>query len=788
MKFTDGFWRNRDGLEVYNANRVYDLENDENSITAYAPYFDVSNRGQTLWGPLLTYRLSAPIEGVIRVQAWHFKGASLKGPFFPFETESPSPARIEDGPDEAVIRSGKLEAHLAKKGPWSLAFYEDGRRLTDSGFKNSGYVRRSDGSAYMKEELALDVGECVYGLGERFAAFVRNGQSIESWNADGGTSSELAYKCVPFYLSSKGYGVFVNEPGSLSFEVASEKVSRVQFSAPGEYLEYFVVAGGSPKATIERYTALTGRPALPPAWTFGLWLTTSFVTDYDEKTVSGFVEGMAERGIPLSVFHFDCFWMREYNWCDFEWDSRSFPDPAGQLSRLKSRGLRICVWINPYIAQRSPLFGEGARLGHLLKTADGSVYQVDTWQPGMGMVDFTSAEARAWWAGKLERLLDMGVDSFKTDFGERIPAEGVAWSDGSDPARMHNYYTQLYNQTVFELLERKRGRGEAAVFARSATAGGQKYPVHWGGDCTANYASMAETLRGGLSLGLSGFGFWSHDISGFEHTATPDLYKRWAAFGLLSSHSRLHGNASYRVPWLFDEEAVDVVRFFARLKCRLMPYLFRAAVEAARTGVPLMRAMLLEFPDDQACRYLDRQYMLGSSILVAPVFSETGEVEYYLPEGNWTRILDGEKVEGGRWLREKHGYLSLPLLAREGALVAFGAEDDKPDYEWAEGASLRLYGLADGAISAAEIPRLGAGPDDAPALSVSVRRSLSSFDVKAKGSGLPWYLELVGPEFAGAKGAGGIAATAEGARLELIPGGLRATPMLPGSGFALRLG
>jgi alpha-D-xyloside xylohydrolase len=676
-----------------------------------------------------------------------------------------------------------LEARLAKRGPWSLVFCESGRRLTDSGWKNSGYVRLADGSVYMKEQLAIDVGECIYGLGERFTAFVKNGQVVETWNADGGTSSELAYKNIPFYLSSKGYGVFVNECGRLSFEVGSEKVSRVQFSAPGEYLEYYVIAGGSPKKTIERYTALTGRPALPPAWSFGLWLTTSFVTDYDEATVTSFVEGMAERNIPLSVFHYDCFWMREYHWCDFEWDSRFFPDPVGQISRLKARGLKVCVWINPYIAQRSSLFEEGVRNGYLLKTEDGGVWQTDAWQPGMAIVDFTNPQARSWYAGALERLLDMGVDCFKTDFGEAIPTEHVVWRDGSDPERMHNYYTLLYNETVFSLLERKRGRGEAVLFARSATAGGQKYPVHWGGDCTASYVSMAESLRGGLSLGLAGFGFWSHDISGFEHTATPDLYKRWAAFGLLSSHSRLHGNASYRVPWLFDEEAVDVVRFFARLKCRLMPYLYRAAVEAAGTGVPMMRAMFLEFPDDPACRQLDRQYMLGDSLLVAPIFSESGEVEYYLPDGIWTNLISGERIEGGLWLREKHGYLSLPLLAREGALIAFGACDDGPEYEWADGVTLRLYGLRDGESATAEVPKLGSPVEAEPALAVTIQRSDSVYYVNPSGIGLSWSLELLGPEF----GAALDRFFAEGARIERIDGGVKAVPIVPGTPFIIRL-
>jgi alpha-D-xyloside xylohydrolase len=330
------------------------------------------------------------------------------------------------------------------------------------------------------------------------------------------------------------------------------------------------------------------------------------------------------------------------------------------LRRIKAKGIKICVWINPYIAEASPLFAEGAAQSFLLQDREGNVYQVDEWQPGLAFVDFTNPAAREWYASKLRALLEMGVDTFKTDFGERIPTE-VRYHNDADPERMHNYYTYLYNQTVFELLRKVKGEGEAVVFARSATTGSQKFPVHWGGDNSSTYPSMAETLRGGLSLGLSGFGFWSHDISGFIGTATPDLYKRWVAFGLLSSHSRLHGMNSVRMPWFFDEEAIDVLRFFNQLKTHLMPYLLDTAKEAHEHGWPMLRAMILEFPDDLTCRYLDMQYMLGAALLVAPIFSANSEVSYYLPEGEWRNLLTSEVRRGPGWHKEKHDYLSLPL-------------------------------------------------------------------------------------------------------------------------------
>lgn len=530
-------------------------------------------------------------------------------------------------------------------------------------------------------------------MGERFTSFVKNGQSVDIWNEDGGTSTYQSYKNIPFYMTNKGYGVFVNHPEKVSFEAGTEQVSKVQFSVPGESLDYFFINGPSMKEVLMRYTDLTGKPALPPQWTYGLWLSTSFTTNYDEETVMSFIDGMAERGIPLQVFHFDCFWMKEFHWSDFVWDNRVFPDPAGMLQRIHQKNLKVCVWINPYIGQESCLFAEGMEHGYFVKRTNGDVWQWDMWQPGMALVDFTNKDAWNWYQEKLEALLDMGVDCFKTDFGERIPTEGIVYSNGADPQKMHNFYTYLYNQCVFELLERKKGEGEAVLFARSATAGGQKFPVHWGGDCWSTYEAMAESLRGGLSLTMSGFGYWSHDIGGFESTSTADVYKRWAAFGLLSSHSRLHGSHSYRVPWAYDEGAVDVVRFFTKLKISLLPYLYSASIDTSRTGVPLMRSMVLEYQNDPSCCYLDRQYMLGDSLLVAPIFNDQGMAEYYLPAGRWTNYLTGQEAAGGCWRREQHGYLSIPLLVRENTIVPTTTRTDSADASYAEHLLLKVYCL-----------------------------------------------------------------------------------------------
>ena len=697
MKFTEGYWCTKKEITPLYATEFADSRREGDELILYAPGKHIAGRGDCLNLGMLTVRLSSPMEDVIKVSVRHFEGTAYNGPFARIHQTSPH-VTVEETEDEIRYQSGRTTAVIDKRpNCWGIRFLDGERELTSTGYRNMAHMTNRDtGKTYMVEQLAIDVDECIYGLGERYTPFVKNGQVVEMWNEDGGTASEITYKNIPFYITNKGYGVLLDNEGDAAYEIASEKVERLQFSVEGERLDYYVINGSTPKGTISKYTELTGKPALPPAWSFGLWLTTSFTTNYDEGTTSGFIQGMADRDIPLHVFHFDCYWMEAYEWCNFTWDPKTFPDPAGMLKRYHDRGLKICVWINPYIGQKSPLFQEGMEHGYLIRKTNGDVWQTDMWQAGMGLVDFTNPDAAAWYQGKLKTLLDMGVDCFKTDFGERVPVKDIAYYDGSDPVKMHNYYTYLYNQAVFQLLERERGTGEAVLFARSATVGGQQFPAHWGGDCSATYPSMAETIRSGLSLACAGFGFWSHDISGFENTAPADIYKRWCQFGLLSSHSRLHGSSSYRVPWLFDDEACDVLRKFVKLKCALMPYLYRQAVKAHEEGIPMMRPMFVEFPEDRACEPLDKQYMLGDSLLVAPVFKESGEVEYYLPEGVWVNLLTGTTVKGGRWQKETHDYFSLPLMVRPGSIVAVGQESSRPDYDFADEVRFLLWLPEDG--------------------------------------------------------------------------------------------
>lgn len=725
MKFTNGYWLNKPNTDALFAREAYEVDPSEGgkALDILATTKFINDRADTLNLATFDVKLSSPAEGVIRVQARHWDGAH-EDSGFPMpgagDSSAGSASVTKDG--VGTLTSGPLRAVITNSEAWNLEFQADGKTLTQLGNKSlaryglddlspvssdpSGeFAPTSTGRAvdeskvFTAASLGLTVGDYVYGFGERFGAFVKNGQSVDTWNMDGGTSSEQGYKDIPFYMTTGGYGVLVNNRGHVSFEVGSENVETVQFSVPGESIDFFVFYGPTPKEILRRYTALVGRPANVPAWSYGLWLTTSFTTKYDEKTITSMIDGMSERGIPLSTFHYDSFWMREFRWCDFEWDSRHFSNPESTLKKLHDeKGLHTCAWINPYVGQRGAIFDEAKAKGYLLKRTDGSVYQTDLWQAGMALVDFTNPDARTWFQGKIRTLVNQGIDAIKTDFGERIPVEGVRWFDGTDPQIMHNWYTQLYNQAVFEVLEEAKGKGQAVLYARSATVGGQQQPVHWGGDCESTFNGMAQTLRGGLSLVSSGFGFWSHDIGGFEgKKPDPALYKRWTAFGLLGSHSRYHGSTVYRVPWLFDEEdekngvvnpkgqsAVEVARKFTHLKLDLMPYLYQVGLEPHAAGVPVMRSMVMEFPQDPATYTLDRQYMFGPSLLVAPVFSRSGDVSYYLPAGTWTNYFTGEKVSGGTWRKEEHlGFDVVPLWVRDGSVIVTNPGHDTPEYKYA---------------------------------------------------------------------------------------------------------
>ncbi len=725
MKVADGFWLSKKGYEVNYATQAYKIETTENSIKVFATPYTIQNRGMTLGGPNLEITYSSTSKDIIKVHIDHYKGGLDNIPRFELNEDTGYVPTINVTEDKAELISGDTKVVIKIGDDWDVQYYYKDKHLTGGAWRSTSYITESQfaanvrleaqeddqffnypqdrHTAYLREQLKTDIGECIYGFGEKFTPFIKNGQTVETWNSDGGTCSDQSYKNIPFYISSKSYGVFVNSSDKVSFEVMSDTVSKVTFAIPGEELEYFIIGGENLEEVLANYTTLTGKPALPPAYTFGLWLSTSFTTNYNEETINHFIDGMSERKIPLQVFHFDCFWMKEYEWCNFEWDKDQFPNPPAMLKKLHDKGLEVCVWINSYVGQKSKLFDIGKEKGYFIKNLDGSVFQTDMWQPGLAIVDFTNPEACKWFKGLLKELFDMGVNNIKTDFGERIPTK-CKYYNGMDPIKMHNYYTYLYNKTVFEALEEYYGKDKACLFARSATVGGQKFPVHWGGDCYAEYSAMAETVRGGLSLCSSGFGFFSHDMGGFEATAPADVYKRWCAFGLMSTHSRLHGSSSYRVPWNYDEEACDVLRHYTVLKGKMMPYLWAQAIKTHTVGVPMMRSMVIAFSNDTACKFLDQQYMLGDNLCIVPVMNEEGKAEFYVPDcGTWTDVQSGETYEGGKYYTRKCDYFQMPILARPNSIVTYGNFDMNVLYDYLDGAEAVIYGLEDGKSATAAI-------------------------------------------------------------------------------------
>ncbi|KAG8628005.1 hypothetical protein KVT40_003878 [Elsinoe batatas] len=700
MKFRDGMWLPAVDKHVEYAEEVYEAlpSPDNHSLSLLCPTRQIHSRGDSLNRPTITVDLEAIADGIISVTATHWHGALDKGPhcdLFPGGKPEVQ-ARIETTDAATVLHAGDVRAEVSRTPhTFGIKFKgAGGEHLTELGGRSVAFAYSPppgnqhaveslqtpvETKHFMLTQTTLAVGEGVYGLGERFGAFNKVGQSVSLWNADGGTSSDQAYKNVSFWMSNRGYGVFIDHLENVDLEIGSERSCRVQTSVEGQRLKWYVIYGGGKgaKGVLERYTQLTGRAKLMPEWSYGLWLSTSFTTEYDDATVKSFLDGMRERDIEVSVFHYDCYWLRAFRWCDFTFDPEKFPDPEGSIKSVKQGGTKaVSVWTNPYISQRTELFQEAVEKGYLVKRTNGDVWQWDLWQTGMGLVDFTNPDACTWYAGIITKLLKMGVDSIKTDFGERIPTKDVKWFDGKvDNQRMHNWYAFIYNKCVYEAVEKFKGENNAVLFARAACAGTQRYPLVWGGDCESTFEAMAESLRGGISLGLCGYSFWSVDIGGFEGTPPPAVYKRWVQFGLLCSHSRLHGSNSYRVPWLVDDDdksdqgCTAVLRKMTKTKATLMPYLLNQAKESAANGLPLsVRAMGIEFPDDRTAWSCDQQFMLGSQLLVAPVFNEEGEVDVYLPEGKWTSFWDSSVTkEGPRWYKEKHDFTTLPLYIRPGA-------------------------------------------------------------------------------------------------------------------------
>ena len=515
----------------------------------------------------------------------------------------------------------------------------------------------------------LSPDEKIYGAGEQFVDFDRRGRELDLWHEEPlGTETERAYKNIPFHLSTNGYGLLLDTTARVHYDFGKSSTASGTMSVADDEFAFLFFYGPSFREIIQRYTAVTGRPSRPPKWSFGTWMSRLGYESREE------LEEVADRlraeEIPSDVLHLDPFWMRSNKSTDMEWDTDQFPDPEEMISELRDDDFRLSLWEHPHVPVGTDAFTEGATEGYFVTDGTGSPYVMDHTCQGDyrgALVDFTDPDAVEWWKDKHRRLLEQGVAVFKTDYGEYVPEDAV-FANGKSGKVMHNLYPYLYNEAVYETVEEVNGPEEAVVWGRSAWTGSQAFPMHWGGDPQTSWNGMSAALRGGLSASLSGIAFWSHDIGGFRGTPSDAVYTRWSQFGLLSSNSRCHGTTP-REPWEFGEDALDVFREYARLRYRLIPYLYTYAEVAAQTGLPVVRPLVLEYQDDPSVHRLDTQFLLGEDLLIAPVFTDSGTRSVYLPEGEWRDFWTDEQYHGSGTVHVDVEIDEMPIFVRAGSVI-----------------------------------------------------------------------------------------------------------------------
>jgi alpha-D-xyloside xylohydrolase len=541
-----------------------------------------------------------------------------------------------------------------------------------AGFPMAPPVLVSDAGTTLHLELGTD--EDVLGFGEQFNRLVKNGQRLVLRSEDAlGTGTGLAYKPVPVWHSSAGYTGFLNTGAVVTADVGHSRASVLALTVDDEAIDLYVIAGGSPRQRLTAYTALTGRASVPPLWAFGFWM--GRCRYHSSAEMLDVARRAREHAVPLDVLHCDPDWLvvDRLN-CDFIWNEQRFGDRRAFVDALEEHHVRLSLWELPYLDPASPRFAEAEHRGFLMRKRDGTLATIQKTPTPDGrpraLLDFTNPDAVAWWQGMHAEFLADGVAAFKTDFGEALP-DDVAPHSGLPANQAHNLYPLYYNGAVWEAIKRMTGRN-ALVWGRSGWAGSQRYPGQWGGDAESTVAGMQATLRGGLSYALSAPGYWSHDIGGFYgRELTPALYVRWTQLGALSPLMRAHGLRP-REPWAFGAWALDLARRWVRLRYELLPYLWQVAHESSTNGWPVLRPLAFEFPDDPVAAGVDAQFLLGSDLLVVPVFDDSDgptRRRFYVPEGRWTDVFTGEFVEGPRFVTWDVPLERIPLLAREGAVL-----------------------------------------------------------------------------------------------------------------------
>lgn len=594
----------------------------------------------------------------------------------------------------AVTYTSKFGQVKLIKNPWRVEFYDaNGKLLTRTrtlGEPNSyseripfSFVRRaSDFGRDTAAAFQLDYDEKIYGCGESFTRLNKRGQKVVLYLRDGmGVQSHKMYKPIPFFLSSNGYGMFVHTSTPVTFDFGQTFDQSNVIYTGDDVLDIFIFLG-EPKDILSEYTAITGRSSVPPLWSFGLWM--SRITYKSEAEVRDVATKLREHRIPCDVIHLDTGWF-ETDWqCNYKFAPSRFKDPKQMLADLLKQGFHVSLWQLPYVTTKNELYDAIVKDGYEVRNEGGKQPFEDA------VLDFSNPATVKWYQGKLADLLRMGVGTIKVDFGEDAPLHGL-YASGRSGWYEHNLYPLRYNKAVADIT--KEVTGQNIIWARSAWAGSQRYPLHWGGDAENTDSAMAAELRGGLSFGLSGFTFWSHDAGGFVDKAPRGLYRRWLPFAALTSQTRCHG-APPREPWGYDDAFVDDFRRAIELKYQLMPYVYAQAKDASSHGYPMLRTLFFEFPADPTAWFIDDQYMFGTDLLVAPLFTETDHRSVYLPPGKWIDYQTGKTYDGGRWHDITAGKIPIVLLVKDGSVIPHVATAQcTTDIDWKH-VELRVFGTS----------------------------------------------------------------------------------------------
>ncbi len=577
-----------------------------------------------------------------------------------------------------VTKSGNNVKYTSSQGsleiqdyPWRLVIKDKyGKEITrtrtlsdndSSQVKTQPFLfmkRGSDNSRAIEPVFSLRPGERIYGCGESPTALNKAGQKFNLFVTDPqGPETQDMYKPIPFYFSNRGYGIFMHTSAPVTVDFGNSYIGTTRLFMADEQADLFIILG-DPKEILSEYTALVGRPELPALWSFGTWQSRiSYFTEAEGRSVA---KQMRENKIPCDVIHFDTGWF-EVDWqCDYKFSPKNFDDPEKMLQDLKKDGFHTCLWQLPYFTPKNRYFNEIVEEGMAVKNGTGGLPYEDA------VLDFTNPKTVSWYQGKLEGLLKQGVAVIKADFGEAAPLYNGIYSNGRSGLYEHNLYPVRYNKAAYDIIK-KTNNGEGIIWGRSAWAGSQRYPLHWGGDAATTNTGLLGTVRAGLSIGMSGFCFWSNDIGGFVTKSPEKLYRRWLPYGFLTSHSRIHGVETE--PWLYNKDFVKYTRECAELKYKLMPYVYAQAKECTEHGWPMQRALLLEYPDDPGAWYIEDEYMFGSQMLVAPMLEEGTEREVYLPgKQKWIDYQTGTVYNPG-WQRIKTGKLPIIILVKDGSAI-----------------------------------------------------------------------------------------------------------------------